>query len=188
MAEPFLWAATGCYRADISSRMLKLPAPDMVHGAAANVLLYFILLLCWSNKEHFSSGAFFAHVAPSQSSEGWRLGSHHACSPVTRWENVPYQEFRSIFLPVQRDGMKDLLPATHPPNVSILLSHFLFPHFYINPEAPLNLQPAFSSLPPRATCEIPVSPKPHRTASQLGYAPGPLHCDVAKRDLCKNFC
>lgn len=52
-----------------------------------------------------------------------------------------------------------------------------------------SLSAAFSSLPPRATGEIPVSPKPHRTATQLGSAPGPLHCDVPKRDFyAKNFC
>lgn len=122
---------------------------------------------------------------------GLKLGSRRACSPVTRHENVPHQEFRRIFLPVQRDGVKDLLPPTRPPPKR---EHFVvplsFPHFHINPEASLNLQPlgCFLFSAPTATGEIPVSPKPHKAASQLGYAPGPLHWDVLKRDLCKNFC
>lgn len=46
IAEPFLLAATGHYGANISSRMLKYPAPVTVYKAAANALLYFILTLC----------------------------------------------------------------------------------------------------------------------------------------------
>lgn len=44
---------------------------------------------------------------------GLKLGSRRACSRVTRRENVPHQEFRSIFLPVQRHGVKSA--ATHLP-------------------------------------------------------------------------
>lgn len=54
---------------------------------------------------------------------GLKLGSHHACSPFTRRENVSHQEFRSIFLPLKRDGVKDLPPIHPPPKCE----HFVVP-------------------------------------------------------------
>lgn len=61
---------------------------------------------------------------------GLKLGPRGACNPVTGCENVPHQEFRGTILPLQRDGVQDLLPPTHPsPKCEHFVVPLSFPHF-----------------------------------------------------------
>lgn len=154
-------------------------------------MICFILSSCYANPTRSTSA--LGHFLPilfqarAQRAEAGITSCLQLCHKVWKCSSPGIQ--KHLFTSLK--GWGERSAATHPPSKR---EHFVvplsFPHFHINPEASLNLQPlcCFLFSAPTATGEIPVSPKPHKAASQLGYAPGPLHWDVPKRDLCKNFC
>lgn len=102
----------------------ETPCPR--HGAWSSCKWSALFLSsCYADPTRSTSAlGHFCSYCSKPELRGLKLGSHRTCSPVTRCENVPHQEFRSIFSPVQRDGVKDLLPPTHPPPKC---EHFVVP-------------------------------------------------------------